>query len=199
MKQKRSYCQTCHFPQVTCLCHVVKPVVTKHQIIILQHPSETTHAKGSARLVGLCMKEVRIVVGETAEDFSQLREDLKTQGRPVYLVYPTKYYQAIESMGKQHQPLTLILLDASWKKAYKLLMLNPWLSDLPCIGFDQSPLSQYQIRKSSKSYSLSTLESVVYCLNNLDDTSNTAPLMNVFETMIDNQMRFMSDAVKKRY
>lgn len=199
MKQKRHYCQTCHYPQATCLCAVVKPVVSKHQIVILQHPSETTHAKGSVRLVGLCMDEARVEVGETTEDFAQLKQDLLIQNNACYLVYPRENAVAVESMGKQDQPLTLILLDASWKKAYKLLMLNPWLSDLPCIGFNQLPPSQYQIRKSSKSYSLSTLESVVYCLNNLDDTCNTAPLMQVFKTMINNQMRFMSDEVKTRY
>jgi DTW domain-containing protein YfiP len=199
MKQKRSYCQTCHFPQATCLCLVVKPVASKHQIVILQHPSETTHAKGSARLVGLCMNETKIVVGETAEDFAQLRQELQMEDARCYLVYPRENAVAVESMDNKETPLTLIFLDASWKKAYKLLMLNPWLSDLPCIGFDQSPPSQYQIRKSSKSYSLSTLESVVYCLDNLDDTCNTAPLMSVFKTMINNQIRFMSDNVKKRY
>jgi DTW domain-containing protein YfiP len=198
MKQKRHYCQTCHFPQATCLCPVVKPVASKHQIIILQHPSETTHAKGSARLVGLCMKDARIVVGETAEDFTGLRQDLLSQRAPCFLVYPTENCPAVESMGIQAQSVTLILLDASWKKAYKLLMLNHWLADLPCISFDQPPASQYQIRKSSKSYSLSTLEAVVYCLDNLDNT-DTSPLMTVFKTMIDNQMRFMSDEVRARY
>jgi DTW domain-containing protein YfiP len=200
VKQSRAHCNQCNFPQSTCLCAFIKPVATRHNIIILQHPSETNHAKGSARLVDLCMTQAVIHVGETAADFAALQTQLADQLQPCYLVYPCKDSVFVETMdqGKQNPPMTLIFLDGNWKKAYKLLQLNPWLSEMPSLSFAQSEKTQYQIRKAPRSDSLSTLESVAYCLDNLDDT-DTLALESIFRAMIDNQWRFMSDEVKKRY
>lgn len=204
-QSKRQYCSVCQYPKVVCLCHVIKPVNSRHQIIILQHPSESKHAKGSARLVGLCLSDARILVGEQPSDFDPLRHQLAHQSMATYLIYPSEHCQYIEQLvqdstkaGQQIAPCNLIFIDGSWKKAYKMLQLNPWLRQLPSLSFNQAHHTQYQIRKASRSDSLSTLEAVKYCLDTLDNI-NTEPLSAAFNAMIDNQWQFMSDEVKARY
>lgn len=202
---KRQYCSVCLYPQTVCLCDVIKPVNSKHQVIILQHPSECKHAKGSARLVALCLENSHLLVGEQSNDFDALQHQLTCQQNPSYLIYPTQQCQYVEQLaldstktGQQISPCNLIFIDGSWKKAYKILQLNPWLKQLPSLSFRQANHSQYQIRKASRSDSLSTLEAVKYCLDTLDNT-NTAPLSAAFAAMINNQWQFMSDEVKARY
>lgn len=210
---RRAYCQRCQYPVKTCLCAFIDEVVTKHQIIILQHPSEVSQAKGTAKLIGLAMPQAQIVVGETAADFAPLKAMLEQhqhqhqqhqhqKHQPCYLVYPQKNSQAVETLGNrignEVEPAILLFLDGSWKKTWKLLQLNPWLTDLPTLTFTEANKTAYKIRKAGRDDSLSTIESVAYCLDHLDNT-DTKPLITLFKAMIDGQWRFMSKAVQQRY
>jgi DTW domain-containing protein YfiP len=199
---KRAYCTTCHYPLKTCLCEFVSAVTSRHQIIIMQHPSEVSQAKGTAKLVDLSMTQASIVVGETASNFAPLKQQIEQQLeqkiQPYYLVYPQPHRQAVETIGKSLPDSTLIFLDGSWAKAYKILQLNPWLLQLPALTFEQAPKTAYKIRKAPRSDSLSTIESVAYCLDHLDNT-DTSGLTTLFKAMIDGQWRFMNNDVKKRY
>ena len=140
----RVYCPVCQYPLKTCLCAFVTPVASKHQIIILQHPSEVSQAKGTAKLVDLAMAQARIVVGETAADFAELKTQIEQhkEKTPCYLIYPTDSSQAVETISKPLPPGTLLLLDGSWKKSYKMLQLNPWLMQLPGLSFAAAEKTQ---------------------------------------------------------
>ncbi len=78
-------------------------------------------------------------------------------------------------------PKQIILLDGTWKKAYKLWQLNTWLHTLPTLRIDDVE-SQYHIRKAPKAGYLSTLEAAAICLEKLEKC-NTKPLYNCFNLM----------------
>ncbi len=198
---KRSQCPTCHYPLATCVCHATGIVESRHNIVILQHPSETKQAKGTVNLLKLCLPQLQVWLGETPADFEPLRHQLQNDDQTTYLVYPSEQSQPLEAIADKHETtpkINLIFIDGSWKKAYKIFQLNPWLAALPALHFSHAPRSQYLIRKASRSDSLSTLEAVDYCLTQLDDC-DTTPLLNSFKAMIDGQWRYMSDEVKQRY
>lgn len=194
----RPTCPDCHFPRKTCICDALVKIENRHKIIVLQHPSEVKHAKGSVKVLNLCLGNIAVHVGETEADFNHLRLELLSSTQPCYLVYPDENSQMIESCEKPMPDSTLVFIDGSWKKAYKILKLNPWLEQLSKLGFAQLPKSQYRIRKASRADSLSTLEAAGYCLEQLEDCDTTG-LYKAFEALIDSQWQFMSDEVKKRY
>ena len=61
---RRPMCATCQRPAATCICHWTAPVTGAVEVLILQHPMEVSNAKGSARLLHLCLPGSRIEVGE---------------------------------------------------------------------------------------------------------------------------------------
>ena len=61
---KRLRCAACLRPGATCLCDVAAPVAHQAEVLILQHPLESSHAKGTARLLHLCLPRSRLEVGE---------------------------------------------------------------------------------------------------------------------------------------
>ena len=196
---KRVVCETCHFVQKHCLCSAITPQRCNTNIIILQHPLEHKHAKNSAKLVNLSINNCQLVIGETCEDFADIQEKLQkrtqnqlTQGQTqklTYLIYPSEQAQNIEqfetcqSKCANSKDITLIFIDASWRKAYKMWQLNPWLQALPTLTFANAPKTRYQIRKHKKETSLSTLEAVAYCLEQLEN-ADTSALHNAFDAMI---------------
>ncbi|MBD3585789.1 DTW domain-containing protein [Salinimonas sp. HHU 13199] len=171
----RIYCSACGYPKTTCLCPYVITSDAPAKIVILQHHREVSHAKNTARLVSLGLRNTILVSGRTAEDFSQIASeiDLKTSA----LIYPGDKSRSIESAAfTAHVPRTLIFLDGSWRQAYALYSQLPWLSALPQWCFNHAPESDYTIRHTTQPNSLSTLEAVAYTLKT-GYAFNTAPLL----------------------
>jgi DTW domain-containing protein YfiP len=72
--------------------------------------------------------------------------------------------QTTESIRKK--TLCLIVLDGTWKKAYRMFMLSPMLQALTQVTLPESIASagRYQIRKVTKKNALSSLEACCYAL-----------------------------------
>jgi DTW domain-containing protein YfiP len=93
---------------------------------------------------------------------------------------------------------TLVVLDGTWKKVHKMLMLNPWLMSLPHVSFSDLPKNQYHIRKAEQAFSLSTLEATAHFLH-LYEAISPEPLYRALAGMIEQQTRLMPADVKQRY
>lgn len=173
-------------------------MVAKTQLIVLQDPCEVNHAKNTVRLLKLVMPSVQMVVGEDETDFADLRLQLSQATKPVYLLYPSDQSVNAQSAGIQHDCI-LLLLDGTWRKAFKMLQLNPWLKALPALHLNLAHSSGYRIRKANRSDSLSSLEAAAYSLAELDSTLDISPLLDVFDAMVNLRIEAMPSVVKRRY
>ena len=188
-KGKRARCKNCGFPQKTCLCDWVHPLDSPLNIIILQHPKETNHAKNTVKLLNLGLRNLHVLQGETPEDWESLVKAISNKAENYSLCYPNQHSIAIESISSstkktQYFPIHhhVIFIDASWRKALKIWYLNPWLHELPSWHFNNPPKNQYHIRHTTQKNSLSTLESVAYVLEHSHNTDCSA-LYNLFTKM----------------
>ncbi|GIU29847.1 DTW domain-containing protein [Shewanella schlegeliana] len=194
----RPTCPNCHYPQNACLCASIETMQVKAELIILQDPSEVGHAKNSVRLLELVIPNTQVVVGETEDDFTTLREQLAQSKKPVYLVYPSDTSVSANETQVEEEVI-LLFLDGTWRKAYKLLQLNPWLQAYPALHLDLDSASNYTIRKASRSDSLSTLEAVAMMLKAIDEKQNIAPLTNALSAMVEQRLASMPADVRARY
>lgn len=194
----RQICLECHYPISTCVCANIETLTLAPQLIVMQHPSEVEHAKNSVRLLKLVIPDTQVYVGETAEDFADLRDELASSNRPVYLIYPNEQSQEVKQ-AKPNIDGIYILLDGTWRKAFRMLQLNPWLLALPSLHLDVEQASNYTIRKSSRADSLSTLEAAALVLASLDSTLDVSPLHRAFDAMIQHQLAAMPAHVRARY
>lgn len=188
----RKQCERCLRPVKQCLCASIEAVAAQTQVIILQHPSEQKHALNTARLVKLALADCQLHVGE---DFSALQPILTRQGS--YLLFPNANAmlanQVPEATVKQ-----LIVLDGTWRKAKKILYLNPWLLTLPCLTLDSQLSSRYRLRKAPMAESLSTIEAVTYCLAALEPNHDFQPLLKPFDALIEGQIQAMGQTLYKQ-
>lgn len=148
----------------------------KTELIILQDPTEVGHAKNSVRLLQLVIPTAKIVVGETADDFVLLREQLALTEKSIFLVYPSTVSQSVSDVVIDTDVI-LLLLDGTWRKVYKLLQLNPWLQAFPALHLDLEGASNYTIRKASRSDSVSTLEASAMMLKVIEPLQDVTPLL----------------------
>ncbi|MCG7564510.1 MULTISPECIES: tRNA-uridine aminocarboxypropyltransferase [Pseudoalteromonas] len=197
---KRAFCDHCHFPLRTCVCPFLGSLIhNRCKIVVLQHPSEVKVAKNTVRLLSLQLSNIEVVQGESEADFSDIRSRLKSQ--VCALLYPSENAMTLdETRVQQEQPNieTLVVLDGTWKKVHKMLMLNPWLMSLSHVSFANLPENQYHIRKAEQAFSLSTLEATAHFLH-LYEQISPAPFYQALAGMIEQQTRHMPDHVKLRY
>src|SRR5450830_899674 len=143
---RRALCSTCLRPQATCICRWIAPVATRVSLLILQHPLEVQHAKGSGRLLHLCLPGSVLVAGEQF-DPAALAALLHEGGRQPVLLYPGAADDPAV-LATPPQGLRLVVLDATWRKSRKMLHLNPALAALPRLSLRAMPPSHYRIRKA---------------------------------------------------
>jgi len=197
---KRAMCATCLRPQPTCICRCIRPAASSVDVVILQHPLEVANAKGSARLLHLCLPGSKLVTGE---QFAQeaLRELLCGGGRVPLLLYPdTPDDKALglaappvlaPALLQAPSKLSLIVLDGTWRKSRKMLYINPLLQTLPRLPLTQMPASHYRIRKAHAPDQLSTLEAACHALMLLEDSADRfQPILDAFDGFVAQQASY---------
>jgi DTW domain-containing protein YfiP len=185
---RRASCPACLRAQSACICHWVRPLSSRAGLLILQHPLEVRNAKNSARLLHLCLPDSRLVVGE-AFDPAQLTALLHADGRTPLLLYPdTPASTAPPVTPARPEDVTLVVLDATWRKSRKMLHLNPILQALPRLALREVVPSAYRIRKAHAAHQLSTLEAAACALAQVeDDPGHYQPLLAAFDGFVQQQ------------
>ncbi|QDP01067.1 tRNA-uridine aminocarboxypropyltransferase [Thalassotalea sp. PS06] len=187
----RQYCTRCHRPLVTCICEFTYPTANQVEILILQHKSEEKRTKGTAGLLALGLDKCQVFVGEDFSDDAQLNTLLNEPGFETFLLYPGEASDVaapLEDLTKRN--VRLVVLDGTWKKAYKMLQLSKNLHGLSKITLPENFTSEYHIRKHHDPRGLSTLESVVHSLSILEnDTDKYQNILIGFKQFNDFQSR----------
>ncbi|WP_022941032.1 tRNA-uridine aminocarboxypropyltransferase [Psychromonas hadalis] len=189
---KRAFCVNCFKASSACICATIKSINNVHLLHILQDPSEEKKAIGTARILKLSLKRVKLTVGTLFDE-----QDFDVNNS--YLLFPNEEALPAERLTDEvmiNKKSTFILLDGSWKKAYKLLMNNPFLQKLPKVSINVDIKSNYRLRKSPREDGLSTVEAGYYLLSQLENNSEKFnPLLESFEFMIDYQISQIPPAI----
>ncbi|AZP11358.1 tRNA-uridine aminocarboxypropyltransferase [Undibacterium parvum] len=193
---RREICTRCLRPVSACICQWITATSSKVELIILQHPLEQHHAKGSARLLHLSVANSQLHIAEKFET-EFLQSILFATEKTTLLLYPKRsegQSGVVESPPLDHQclalpdQLRLIVLDGTWRKSRKMLYQNPLLQSLARLALNDMPDSQYRIRKAHRPDQLSTLEATCQALMLLENNSEKyQPLLAAFDGFIRQQ------------
>ncbi|MEL7559536.1 tRNA-uridine aminocarboxypropyltransferase [Stutzerimonas chloritidismutans] len=179
----RPQCPRCQRPSSHCLCSLIPSLDSSTLVLILQHPSETAHALNTARLAALGLVNAQLRVGEAVK--------LPADERNNYLLFPGGDAIPLERLAGSERPLRLIVPDGTWRKARRLLHLNPELAALPRVSLPAGLGSRYRLRKAPAPGALSTIEAIVTALNMLEGEGRFDQLLRPFEALIDAQIAAM--------
>jgi len=184
----RIQCERCLRPQNHCLCPLIPSLDSRTRVVLLQHPDEVRHALNTARLAALGLNNAELRVGEVFEDLAAL---IATPGYRVGLLFPGEAAMALQAYVADDRPWLLIVPDGTWRKARKLLYLNPLLETLPRVTLGTVQPSRYRLRKAPEAGALATLEAVTQALNVLEGQGRFDDLLRPFEALIEGQIAAM--------
>ncbi|MFZ6801361.1 tRNA-uridine aminocarboxypropyltransferase [Undibacterium sp. Di24W] len=191
-RPKRQICPRCLRASLACICACVHQVQSQTEVLILQHPAETKHVKGSARLLHLCLPNSAIMIAEVFDE-AELKQTLERDEKQSVLLYPeTTGLPTVSKFLKQESnAIRLVVIDASWRHSRQMLLKNPLLQRLPRYALREVPASRYQIRHAYADDQLSTLEACTYALMQLEsDASKFEALLHSFDAFNQMQIEF---------
>ena len=193
----RPQCPRCTRPIERCICALIPCLASRTRVLILQHPSEVRHALNTARLAALGLSNAELLVGEVFESLAAL---LQQPGYRTCLLFPGEQAQALLAFAEQHSelPLLLVVPDGTWRKARKMLHLNPLLAALPRVVLPAGLQSRYRLRKAPMPGALSTIEAIVTALNTVEAPACFDALLKPFEVLIEGQIKAMGEQTFQR-
>lgn len=208
----RKKCYRCFRPLVSCYCSAITPIDVGFKCLVLMHPKEAYRQKtGTGRLTALSLVNAEIIIGTDFTHNKRLNTLIHNNGDaadyfPVVL-YPAEHAFFTdtpafrESIG--NKKLLVILVDATWYFAKKMLRLSTNLHHLPKLSFKKSYRSQFAIKLQPDPVCLSTIETAYYLIEELktagivDSKTDPSGLMEVFHRMIGFQQRCTLTATKR--
>ena len=183
---------------------------TQTRFVLLMHPKEFKREKaGTGRLTHLCLPNSEIQVGVEFDRHRAVQALIDDPSNAVHLLYPGE--QAVNLSAGQLVPadldgrrLVILVLDATWSCARKMLKLSPSLQRLPRLMITPSKVSRFVIKQQPWAGCLSTLESVHEVLtaladSQLDTYAQPAQLLELFDRMQAYQIRCATDPDRGGY
>jgi DTW domain-containing protein len=177
-------CPSCGKRTELCVCSHVRPVETRTEVLILQHPQEPDRELGSARLAQLCLTRASLRVGLSWRNLAAAlgRPATPAQWMVLYLgsARPDPAGPRLVALDRRGEPLAdqraalatrtgLVALDGTWSQAKALWWRNPWLLKLQRVVLAPLAASLYSmLRREPRAEAISTLESLALALAELE-------------------------------
>ncbi len=233
----RTLCPSCQRPEKACICAFTAEIQNDIHVVILQHPSEVSQTKGTVALLAKSLQSCQVIVGENFDGeacllqvMAQYQAILLYPGEQAQIISPSVLAQLIyaekiadnaqstaqtndqsnNQAKDQVKPLCLVILDGTWKKAYRMFMVSKVLQRLPqvCLPEYLANAGHYHIRKVAKKNALSSLEASCYALalleagSGFDDITpeqagRYQPLLNKFKKFNQFQLSFRPEYFKE--
>jgi DTW domain-containing protein YfiP len=181
----RETCWRCLRPRGFCACEGLTPVAVRTRVVILQHPREARLAICSAQLAHVAIAGSELHRGFRFEDDGRVRAILEAPGTA--LLYPG---DGVPLAGPERAPRTLVLVDATWPQAEKMLAANPRLAALPRLALRPDRSSGYgELRREPGPEHLSTIEAAALALAALEgDPARFEPMCAAFRRSVARQI-----------
>ena len=188
---RRALCPRCDRPLPGCLCACVRPVDNRLPLLIIQDPREAHQAKGTARLLQLCLSRCERWLGDCPTPPAP---------GPWLLLYPGEAETVRTDTGALTPGTRLVLLDGTWRQSRGLLRRSPWLQGLPRLSLQNVPRSIYAIRCAQAVHQLSTLEAAALALQGLDPAraEHYTPLWDAMHDFVALQQRLLMQGKRLR-
>jgi DTW domain-containing protein YfiP len=188
----RSVCRRCLRPEPFCVCALLPTLAPRTRVVILQHPREVRLAICSAWLTHVALAGSELHQGIRFGDHPRVRELCAAPGTA--LLYPGAGARPAGSLDGS-PPDTLLVIDATWLQAEKMLRANPAIAALPRVAVVTAAPSSYGVlRREPEEGHLATIDAVAEALGALEgNPACFAPMRAAFRRAVELQLECSRD------
>ena len=161
------------------------------------HPKEFRKTKnGTGHMTKNSLKNSEILIGIDFTHNKRVNELINHDKYEAYLLYPgvDSIKLNTENLPSKKKPL-IFILDSTWPCSKKMLRSSSNLQKLKKISFENNKSSQFKIKTQPNQYCLSTIESTLCVLEQLNrqkveniNGKSLNAFLNPFEKMVEYQI-----------
>lgn len=190
----RETCSQCEYILTNCICDSLSTIANHTHIVCIRDKSERGHAKNTAKLIPLIFDNALLIDSDKANINTLLGQ---YHPNHTLVLYPDDDAVELTTID-QNQYTRIIVLDGSWKKAYKLLQQYPMLEHFQKVAINNAAPTDYAIRKAPRDDSMSTLEAVACVIETLEKV-DTSAIKTALNALMEQQFKHMPEEVRARY
>jgi len=168
----RKRCYKCYRPESSCMCEHINSIDTNTKFIILMHPKEFKKVKNNTGFfTHLSLSNSEVIIGIDFSQNRRINEIIATHDS--YILFPTPNAVNLSEenpklKSQNSKPLAIFLIDSTWSCTRKMFTISSNLHTLKHMSFTTDRVSQYGIKEQPKEHFLSTIESTLVVLEELN-------------------------------
>ena len=198
----RQRCYTCYRPKSSCMCEYFVEIETNTKFVILMHPKEFKKVKNNTgHFTHQTLINSELFIGIDFSNNKRINEIIEEYDS--YILFPSK--EAINLSEKNPKSskknLAIFIIDSTWGCTSKMFTQSKNLQKLKHMSFQTSRVSEYEIKEQPENAYLSTIESTLVVLEELNrwsiektDSANLMMFLNPFYKMIE----YQKDMIRNR-
>lgn len=182
-------CPTCLMASFACFCHKRHPSSTSIQFTLLYHYTEIHKPTNSGRLIAdLFPNQVDAYIWSRTEPDKHLIERLEKHHGHSIILYPCTDHREKNKAHIAQLPtlnnalLHVIVLDATWRLASKMLHQSRWLDSIPTFGISENVQKTFMVRQAKHDHQFATAEVVSMLLAQHGETLQSELLADYYDT-----------------
>jgi len=154
------------------MCPYFTDIETETKFVILMHPKEFKKVKNNTgHFTHQSLKNSELFIGIDFSDHKRINEIITTH--ECYILFPSQ--NALDLTQKNPKtgtkPLAIFLIDSTWSCAKSIFYHSKNLQNLGHMSFTTSRVSKYEIKEQPDKAYLSTIESTLVVLEELNKHS----------------------------
>ena len=187
------------------MCEHINAIDTQTKFIILMHPKEFKKVKNNTGFfTHLSLSNSEVMMGIDFSHNRRINEIIASHDS--YILFPSSNAVNLseenpKTKSQSDKPLAIFLIDSTWACTRKMFTLSSNLNTLKHMSFTTDRVSQYGIKEQPKEHFLSTMESTLVVLEELnkwgiEETTQTEfdGFLNPFFKMIEYQKYIMANS-----
>lgn len=172
------------------------------------HPKEFRKTKnGTGHMTNNSLENCELHVGIDFSNHKRVNELLNDENYEAYVLYPDTNSIKLNTQKLPSEKKALIfIIDSTWPCSKKMLRLSKNLQNLKKVSFEHNKSSQFKIKTQPNQYCLSTIESTLCVLEqlnnqNIEDISKSSleQFLKPFEEMVEYQVKCAIDENNIRF
>lgn len=190
------------------MCSFIHTITTHTQFIILMHPKEFRKTKnGTGHLTNLSLTNSKLFIGIDFSNHEEINSIINNPNNNCFILYPDA--NAIEldstSIYEKNKQSVIFIIDSTWPCSKKMIRESDNLRDLPKVSFTFQKGSDFLIKTQPSLYALSTMESTLNVLKQLNkqrietiSESSFEKFLTPFHKMVKYQINCATHIEKKK-
>ncbi|MCO4785531.1 tRNA-uridine aminocarboxypropyltransferase [Marinomonas atlantica] len=187
-------CPCCLMASFACFCDQRTLQTSPVNFTLLFHYTEIHKPTNSGRLIADLFPEQTkaFIWSRTTPDDELLNHLDNFKGRNIILFPDTEkrieLNKDLERPSSLETPINVIILDATWRLASKMLHQSRWLDDIPTFAISDDAQRSFKVRHAKHDNQFATAEVVAMLLAQANAETQSAALANYYRVFNDHSM-----------